>query len=118
MKKTLLPIAILIAASTFSPVLSRADSPESTRDKSVRHKTVYVSQMPKKMLRNVEYIFITNQPVTGSHLPLVIRSYNGVTETSSPLTTYNRETLDQTGAVDIGSQLVRRDPAITFGRHF
>ena len=65
---------------------------------------------------NREYIFITNQVVTGSHIPVVVTRYHGHNITSSPLVTYDQTDISETGNLDVGSVLKTRDPAITFGR--
>ncbi len=65
---------------------------------------------------NRETFYITNYTVTGSLIPVVVTRYRGANVSSSPRVSYDQTDLNTTGANDVGSELVARDPAISFAR--
>ena len=113
MKKTLLIIGILAAVT--APVLSaRADDAVKSK-KSTR--TVASKQVVNPVRRDREVYYITKQVVTGSNIPVVVTRYQGHNITSSPFVSYDQTDIGVTGALDVGSALVSRDPAIMLARH-
>lgn len=64
----------------------------------------------------VTYYYITDRTVVGSNIPVVVRKRGQDIDTSAPVTTYTQHDLDRSGGDSIGSDLVKTDPAIMFGR--
>ena len=108
------------AAVLALPLSLRADDgtkpKTATRSVANAMRTVSAKQTPVVVRSNREVFYITNQVVTGSHIPVVVTRYKGHNITSSPLVSYDQSDISTTGALDVGSALVTRDPAITFGR--
>ena len=94
MKKT---IALLGFVACAVGVSSLQAAPDSTKP---RHSTIY----------------ITSVTAVGSHIPLVVRAYDGAIIPMSGAYVYGKTEIVETGtAEDIGAALAARDPAITFG---
>jgi len=64
-----------------------------------------------------EYVYISHEVPTGSHVPAVLRVYRGTLTTasaaSSPLVVYTRRSLDISGSDDVATALYKLDPSIT-----
>ena len=115
MKKNLILLGAA-AALIITPAFSlRADDNVQAK-KQTRAHTTKVTKATAMAHPNREYIFITNQAVTGSHIPVTVTRYHGHNTTSSPLVSYDQTDISETGSLDVGSALRERDPAITFGR--
>ena len=71
--------------------------------------TVNKSKYPSKSRHAT--IYITTVPAVGSHLPLVVRRYQGSVDCMSPTVAYGSPQLDQTGQLNVGAAIVQRDPA-------
>ncbi len=96
MKKT---IALLGVVACAVGVSSLQAAPDSTKP---RHSTIY----------------ITSVTSVGSHIPLVVRAYDGSILPMSGVYVYGKTEIVNTGSnLDVGSALAARDPAITFARH-
>ncbi len=62
-------------------------------------------------------IYITSVTAVGSHIPLVVRSYDGSIIAMSPAYAYGKIDIVETGSSsDTAVALSLRDPSITFGR--
>ena len=116
MKKNLVLLGAFVALVT--PVLSLRADDGSPSTKSAQSKTA--AKHPAKTAvaahSNREVIYITNRVVTGSNIPVTVTRYQGHNITSSPLVSYDQSSLADTGALDVGTSLTMRDPAISFGR--
>ena len=97
-----------IAASVVAPLSAQAD-PESFHTGDNGQVARAKHAQPARRV-----VYITNKSVTGSHLPLVVGRYNGQYDSMSPLSVYGRPDLDRTGQLNVGAELVQRDPAISF----
>ena len=63
-------------------------------------------------------IYITSVTAVGSHIPLVVRRYDGVIIAMSPTYAYGKADIVETGSSsDTATALALRDPSITFNRH-
>ena len=71
--------------------------------------TVNKSKYPSKSRRAT--VYITSVQAVGSHLPLVVRRYKDSVDCMSPTAAYSAPQLDQTGQLNVGAQIVQRDPA-------
>ena len=109
MKKNLILLGAAVALIITPAFSLRADDSAQAKKHVVTKATTIAHP-------NREYIFITKQVVTGSHIPVTVTRYHGHNITSSPLISYDQTDLATTGALDVGSALKQRDPAITFGR--
>ena len=104
-----------MVACVVAPLSAQAD-PESFRSgdatgqtKAKKHMTVSVAKArPERQV-----IYITNQSVTGSHLPLVVGRYNGTYDSMSPTAVFGRPDLDRTGQLSVAGELAQRDPALS-----
>ena len=95
MKKT---IALLGFVACAVGVSSLQATPDSTKP---RHSTIY----------------ITSVTSLGSHIPLVVRAYDGSVLPISGVYVYGKTEIIDTGSnLDAASALAARDPAITFTR--
>ena len=80
--------------------------------------TVTKSKYPSKSRGAT--VFNTTVAAGCSHLPLVVRRYRGSVDCMSPNAAYSAPQLDETGQLNVGAQLVQRDPALagfSGGRH-
>ena len=79
--------------------------------------TVRVAQ-PAQVKPRHSTIYITSVTAIGSHIPLVVRSYNGSIIPMSPTYAYGRmDIINTSSSEDLGQALFLRDPSITFSRH-
>ncbi len=94
MKKTIALLGVVACAVGISSLQA---APDSTRP---RHSTIY----------------ITSVTSVGSHIPLVVRAYDGSIIPMSGSFVYGRTEIVRTGASsDIAAALFNVDPAITVG---
>ena len=101
----------------LTPAFSlRADDGVQTKKQTRATHSAKVVRTTAVVHPNRTYIYITNQVVTGSHIPVVVTRYHGHNITSSPLVSYDQTDISETGALDVGTALTTRDPAISFGR--
>ena len=105
MKKTLAIVGAIACGLGASPVQATPDTvyvaPPAKATEKPRHSTIY----------------ITSVTAIGSHIPLVVRRYNGSIIPMSPTYAYGRADIVKTGASsDTAEALSLRDPSITFGR--
>ena len=99
MKKTLATLG-LAACSFVAPSLHAAPD------------TVYVAP-PTKVRPRHSTIYITSVTAVGSHIPLVVRRYDGAIIPMSPTYAYGRTDVINTGSSeDVGEALFLRDPSI------
>ncbi len=74
--------------------------------------TVYVAAPAKAKPRH-STIYITSVTAVGSHIPLVVRRYDGAIIPMSPTYAYGRTDIVNTGSSeDVGEALFLRDPSI------
>ena len=68
--------------------------------------------------RPQQIYYITNQPRTGSLIPMVYRQYNkGRLDSASNAAVYGQESLRYTGSEDVGGALTLLDPSISLHGH-
>ena len=117
MKSKLVLLGVLAALA--APVISaKADEPAKAKKRVKAQATATRSAAQAvDARRDRDTFYITNHVVTGSHLPVVVTRYQGHNINSSPLVSYDQTDISTTGALDVGSALVSRDPAISFVRH-
>ena len=99
MKKT---VAVLAVVACGSGVGSLRAAPVNTAAKSAkpRHSTIY----------------ITSVTSVGSHIPLVVRAYDGSIIPESGVYVYGKTDIVNIGPnLNVASALYERDPAITLG---
>ena len=101
MKKTI----VLLAVAGLLGSIARADSFD------VKTASAPVKKAVAKRPHQVTYI--TNVPVTGSHLPLVVTRYGNSLHANSSLAVYGQPQLDQTGQLNVGAEISQREPAIS-----
>ncbi len=104
MQKTL---ALLVVVGLMGSVAAKAD-PFNAKTASVPIKKKAAATRPLR-----QHIYITSVATTGSHLPLVVTSYGGDVHSNSSFIAYSPPQLNQTGQLNVGAQLSRRDPAIS-----
>ena len=102
MKTTLAMLGIVACALGASSLQA---SPDTAGVNAVA-KTKY----PSKSRRAT--VYITSVQAVGSHLPLVVRRYKDSVDCMSPTAAFSAPQLDQTGQLNVGAQLVQRDPAL------
>ena len=108
MKKTLV---LLVAVGWMGTVAAKADQFDvKTSTAPVKTKKVTTAKPVRA------HFYITSVPATGSHLPIVVTRYGNDVHANSSLIAYSQPQLDQTGQLNVGAQLVQRDPAIMSGR--
>lgn len=101
MKKTFVLLGGLACILGVSSVQAAPD----TSAANVVSKTKYPSKSRHAT------IYITSVSAVGSHLPLVVRRYHDSVDCMSPTVAYSAPQLDQTGQLNVGAQIVQRDPA-------
>jgi len=111
MKNTILFLAAV--GCLVLPTLTYADPLPSKGDKAT--KKLVASTAPKPASDRAIY-YISTEAATGSHIPMVRRSYGGHIDNASSPATYGATQIQSTGALDVGGALVRLDPSISFGR--
>ena len=108
MKKILAILGVIACAAGVSSLQA---SPDVTAAN-----TVAKSKYPSK--KRYATVYITSVQAVGSHLPLVVRRYQGSVDCMSPTVAYSAPQLDQTGQLTVQSQLATRDPAFSgFSMH-
>jgi hypothetical protein len=101
MKTTLTMLGALACCAVFSAAYAGEVSQSSSRRTRVS---------PDR-----EYVYISNEVPTGSHVPAVLRVYRGTltsASAASPLAVYNRRSLDISGSDDVATALYKLDPSI------
>lgn len=75
--------------------------------------TVHIARPTKAKPRH-STIYITSVTAVGSHIPLVVRRYDGSIIPMSPTYAYGRADIVNTGSSeDLGEALFLRDPSVT-----
>ena len=101
MKKTLAIVGVVACALGVSSLQATPD-------------TVYVAAPAKAKPRH-STIYITSVTAIGSHIPLVVRKYDGSIIPMSPTYAYGRMDIINTGSSEDASEaLSLRDPSIRF----
>ena len=78
--------------------------------------TVYIAP-PTKVKPRHSTIYITSVTAIGSHIPLVVRAYDGSITPMSPTYAYGRADIVNTGSSeDVAQALTLRDPSLSFNR--
>ena len=100
MKKTITMLGVIACACGISSLQAAPDQAASKKSAKSRHSTIY----------------ITSVTAVGSHIPLVVRAYNGSIISMTGVSTYDRSAISGTGSSqDVALALAERDPAISFG---
>ena len=103
MKKTLAILGLATCGFALPPLHATPD-------------TVYIAR-PAKVKPRHSTIYITSVTAIGSHIPLVVRRYDGSIIPMSPTYAYGRADIVNTGSSeDVAQALSLRDPSLTFGR--
>ena len=114
----LLLVLLGITACCLTPLRAQntpGNALEPVRVVKSKARPVTRNTAPAKTKARVVY-YITNVPATGSHIPVVIRRYQGKNTAlfnSQPGSNYSAGDIGLTGALNVGSALYDLDPAIS-----
>ncbi len=112
MKKLFILLGML--AGVVAPSLAHAN-PDNQSTKTRDAKTHMVVKAPRPQRRTVYYI--TTNSVAGSHIPTVVRRYQGGDEALNggflPDRFFSGGALNRSNGTNIGTSLAQLDPSIT-----
>ena len=96
------------------PAFTQAAEPAARY--SIATAKTHAKVTPATSKREKLICYISDEPVTGSYIPLVQRSYGGRIDAASASAVYGSRAIRATGALDVATVLTRLDSSISVTR--